>query len=87
MQFNWIIGTEADEKLQRFCIELEYQLRPKITKFLISRIDSECCTDFSCFHFDIDLSASRVTVSERTPYHFFKKIKSDFDREIGLYSH
>lgn len=84
MTFNWIIGTEADEKLQRFCIELEYQLRPRITKFLISRFDFESCSDFSSFHFDVDLLARNIRVSDRTPSHFLQRIQTDFDREIGF---
>ena len=84
MQFNWIIGTEADEKLQRFCIELEYQLRPKITKFLISRFDFESVSDFSCFYFDVDVLSRSVRLSEQTPPFFLQLIQRDFDREIGL---
>ena len=84
MNFNWITGAETDEHLQRFCVELEYQLRPKITKFLISRFEFESFSDFSCFYFDVDLLSRRVRVSDKTPKYFFQLIQRDFDREIGL---
>lgn len=83
MKFNWIIGQETDEKLHRFCIELEYRLRPRITKFLISRLDLESWADFTCFHFDIDLATKCVTLSDSTPRHYLQQIKSDFESEIG----
>ena len=83
MKFNWISATEADDKLKKFCIELEYQLRPRITRFLMSRLDPECCGDFSCFYFDVDLATQQITISEKTPWEYTQVIATDFDREIN----
>lgn len=83
MQFNWISYKPADENFNRLCVELEYQLRPKITRFLLSRIDEESVTDFSCFHFDIDIATQRVSLSKKTPLKYRNLIQMDFDREIN----
>ncbi|MBU2947345.1 hypothetical protein [Zobellia uliginosa] len=84
MTFNWIAGREIDERLHRLCIELEYEFRPKIIKFLIANFDMECCSDFSCFHFDVDLTSKRVTLSDDTPLQYLKKIKPIFDRKMEM---
>ncbi|SDS99027.1 hypothetical protein SAMN05192545_2515 [Maribacter dokdonensis] len=51
MRFNWILGDTADEKLHRWCVDLEYQLRPKIVKFLITNFES--LTLAQIFHISI----------------------------------
>ena len=84
MKFNWILDEAADEKLKKFCIELEYQLRPKITRFLMARLDNECDGDFSAFHFDVNMITKNITLSERTPREYLQRIQSDFDREINF---
>ncbi|WP_276167768.1 hypothetical protein [Zobellia alginiliquefaciens] len=84
MTFNWITGREIDEKLHRICIELEYEFRPIITKFLIANFDVKSCSDFSCFHFDVDLKTKRVTLSDDTPLQYLQQIKPSFEREMKL---
>ena len=83
MKFNWIVGNTADEQLQRFCIDLEYQLRPRIVKFLIEKFDHDCCSDFSCFHFDVDLQRNLITLANSTPEQYRREIESDFNKCIG----
>jgi hypothetical protein len=83
VKFNWILSNDMDESIKRYCIDLEYQLRPKITKFLMARLEKECCGDFSCFHFDVDLVTNNIYISPSTPSHFARVIKSDFEREIN----
>ncbi|MUH34807.1 hypothetical protein D9O36_03040 [Zobellia amurskyensis] len=84
MTFNWIAGREIDERLHRLCIELEYEFRPKIIKFLIANFDMEGCSDFSCFHFDVNLVSKRVTLSDDTPLIYLQQIKPDFDQKLKL---
>lgn len=83
MYFNWILSNEADEKLKRLCIELEYQLRPKITRFLMARLDEDCCGDFSCFHFDVDMVTKNIRISDKTPARYIHRISSDFEMEVN----
>ncbi len=83
MKFNWILHKPADEGLKRMCVELEYQLRPKITRFLLSRFDEESVTDFSCFHFEVDTATRHVRLSEKTPLKYRNLIQMEFDREIN----
>ncbi len=85
VKFNWILSNELDESIRRYCIELEYQLRPKITKFLMARLENECNGDFSCFHFDVDLITKNITISPETPARFSRRIERDFDREINTF--
>lgn len=81
--FNWVIAGENNPTLKRVCIDLEYSLRPRITKFLLTRVDGECCGDFSCYHFDVDVKRRWVWISEKTPKECIKKILPDFDTEIN----
>ncbi|MEL6917617.1 MAG: hypothetical protein AAFO99_07780 [Bacteroidota bacterium] len=83
MKFNWI-GTESvKDDIKKFCIDLEYELRPKITRFLMLRLENECCGDFSCFHFDVNMDTMQITISEKTPKEYIQKIQSDFELEIN----
>ena len=83
VKFNWVISGKTDPATKKVCIDLEYQLRPKITKFLLSKLDADCCGDFSCFHFDVDVENKWVTISKRTPQRFIDKVQRDFDTEIN----
>jgi hypothetical protein len=82
MNFNWITDKSSDKTIQRQCIELEYRLRPKITRFLLTRLEKECRGDFSCFYFDVDLASRTVSISPKTPVKYSRRIAEDFDREI-----
>ncbi|MCL6272549.1 hypothetical protein M3P19_00935 [Muricauda sp. 2012CJ35-5] len=83
MKFNWVVAGTPDPEIKRACIDLEYRLRPKITKFLLSKLDSESCGDFSCFHFDVDFQKQWVWISTKTPEQYIELLKADFDREIN----
>lgn len=82
MTFNWLININGDPLLKSYCVELEYQLRPKITKFLISRVDPDRCYDFSCFQFDIDVVAKNVSLSDNTPATLYQMVQADFPKSI-----
>ncbi len=62
---------------------MEYRLRPKIMKFLLSKLDGDFPGDFSCFHFDVDVKNQWVWISKKTPQNYIEKIKADFDQEIN----
>ncbi|SHJ20057.1 hypothetical protein [Pseudozobellia thermophila] len=84
MTINWIVGAEADENLKRYCVDFEYRLRPKITKYLISRLDPDYCSDFSCFQFDVDLPGRCIRLSDKTPSRYYCLLEPDFEREIDF---
>jgi len=83
MNFQWNSANHIDEELHKFCVELEYKLRPRITRFLISRLEKETHGDFSKFFFEIDLGLGQITISEKTPRRFRKKIQQEFENEIN----
>ncbi|WP_297765463.1 hypothetical protein [uncultured Muriicola sp.] len=83
MKFNWIISRDIDDDFRRYCIDLEYKLRPKITKFLMSRLDEEFGGDYSCFHFDVDMVTENISISNKTPVEYISLFSSDFEREIN----
>lgn len=83
MTFQWQSENHIDEDLYKFCVELEFKLRPKITRFLINRLEKETGGDFSTFYFDIDLDAGCIAISGKTPAVFRVKILKDFDRDIN----
>ena len=83
MTFQWQSENHIDEDLYKFCVELEFKLRPKITRFLINRLEKETGGEFSAFYFDIDLDAGSIAISGKTPALFRIRIEKDFDREIN----
>lgn len=83
MNFNWIFSQEEDKNLYKKSVELEYRLRPKITKFLMERLEHECSGDFSNFYFDVDMNTQWVWISDRTPKDYLDKIQRDFDIQIN----
>ena len=86
MIFNWISDKEIDDSLKKFCIELEFRLRPKITRFLMDRLEYECEGDFSSFHFDVDLTSGKLHIGPNTPLALMNKITTDFQREFGAFN-
>lgn len=83
MKFNWVINGDTTPSIKKICIDLEYRLRPRITQFLLSRLDNELYGDFSAFHFDVDIKNQWVWISEKTPHNYIDRIRDDFDREIN----
>jgi len=49
----------------------------------MSRLDAECCGNFSCFYFDVDLENKNVSISEKTPKNYIDQIRDDFEIEIN----
>jgi hypothetical protein len=60
---------------------MEYSLRPKITRFLLSRLDVDA--DFTSFHFDVNVDKKWVYISEKTPMEYIRKLLPDFDLVIN----
>ncbi|WP_205728907.1 hypothetical protein [Flagellimonas onchidii] len=83
LTFNWIISGDDNPSLKKARIDLEYRLRPRITKFLLSQLDGDHPIDFSSFYFDVDLKNQWIWISERTPRDIVEKIKVSFDQEIN----
>ena len=83
MKFNWIFNKETDSTEKQRCIDMEYKLRPRITRYLIARMEQECHGDFSQFCFDVNMRTLKVTLSDKTPQEYLSKLKSDFDMEIN----
>ncbi|MEQ5789698.1 hypothetical protein J4E06_01460 [Muricauda sp. NFXS6] len=81
MKFNWIFSGDDNPAMQRTCIDLEYSLRPRITRFLLSRLDVD--TDFSSFYFDVNVDKKWVYISEKTPIQYIHKLLPDFDLVIN----
>jgi len=83
LKFNWLFSGDDNPVIQRACIDFEYKLRPKITKFLLSKLDGDFGGDFSCFYFDVDMDRKWVSISDQTPTELILKIISDFDNTIN----
>ena len=81
VKFNWVFSGDDNPAMQRTCIDLEYSLRPRIMRFLLSRLDVD--TDFSSFHFNVDVDNKRVSISDRTPKEYANQILSGFDQAIN----
>ncbi len=86
MKFNWISENIIDDSLRKYCIDLEFRLRPRITRFLMERLETECQGDFSSFHFDVDLTSGKMYIGPKTPLVLTNKITSDFQKEFGTFT-
>ena len=84
MTFNWITNGIQDPDQKRYCIELEYQLRPRITKFLMDNLEPDHDGDFSDFHFDVDLPRRQIRISDKTPATYVNQVVCQFMQEIGM---
>ena len=82
--FNWITEGTPDPDQRKYCIELEYQLRPRITRFLMKHLDPEHHEDISVFHFDVDLLRNEVRISDKTPSDYTSRVACAFMQEIGM---
>ena len=88
MHFNWLTNLPKDQRFNRLSIELEYVLRPQLTRYLMRKFEQECCGDFSCFYFEVDVNTQWVRIGRQTPEEYRKVIELDFDSEInGNLSH
>lgn len=83
MHFHWIFDGNQDQIDQRELIELEYRLRPRITRFIMDTLGFDRCDDFSCFHFDLDMVRREIRISEKTPEEYTKLLRMGFQDEIG----
>jgi hypothetical protein len=81
VKFNWVFSGDDSPAMQRTCIDMEYSLRPKITRFLLSRLDVDA--DFTSFHFDVNVDKKWVYISEKTPMEYIRKLLPDFDLVIN----
>ncbi len=60
---------------------MEYSLRPRIMRFLLSRLDVD--TDFANFYFDVNVDKQWVYISDKTPKEYIRKMLPDFDETIN----
>tara|TARA_Y100001933_G_scaffold55700_1_gene55194 strand:+ start:1939 stop:2208 length:270 start_codon:yes stop_codon:yes gene_type:complete len=79
--FNWVFSGDDNPAMKRTCIDLEYSLRPRIMRFLLSKFDVD--TDFSRFHFDVDVDRKWVFISDKTPKEYTRVLLPDFDKTIN----
>ena len=84
MKFHWVGMNPEDRNAKKLCIELEYDLQTKITKFLMKRLEHECQGDFSAFEFDVDPKQARIAIAENTPSIWAEAIREDFEKRINI---
>jgi len=82
VKFNWIID-QTRGNINKLCVDLEYELRPKIIRFLMAHVEQECHGDFSSFHFDVNVKNRQITISDKTPEYLAAKIRSAFELQIN----
>jgi hypothetical protein len=83
VHFHWIPKKDQDQIDQKELIDLEYQLRPRITRFIMDTLGFDCCDDFSCFHFELDMEKREIRISDQTPEEYSKLLRMGFHDEIG----
>jgi hypothetical protein len=83
MHFNWLTNLPKDQSFSRLAIELEYELRPRITRYLLRKFEQDFGDDFSSFYFDVDVNTQWVRIGRSTPERFRMRLAQDFDAEIN----
>lgn len=83
MHFNWIMNGDQNDVDKKSLIDLEYRLRPRITRFLMERLEQECSGDFSSFHFDVDMVSKEIRIADKTPQGLAIKVSEDFKNLIS----
>ena len=78
MHFNWILNGNQNEADTKLLIDLEYRLRPRITRFLMERLEKECSGDFSSFYFDVDMVSREIRIADKTPPALARKVSREF---------
>lgn len=81
MHFHWIINEDQTDPKE--LVDLEYRLRPRITRFIMDTLGFDTCDDFSCFHFEVDMVRREVRISEKTPEDYARQLQMGFRKEIG----
>ena len=81
MHFHWIF--DEDQVDLRELIDLEYQLRSRITRYIMDTLDFDCCIDFSCFHFEVDMVRREIRISEKTPEEYSRLLRMGFHDQIS----
>lgn len=81
VKFNWIFSRKATVRQLERCVDLEYQLRPKIMRFLLEHFGNDECSEdnFSCFHFDVYVETELVYMNQNTPDEFLTVAENKFD--------
>ena len=82
MKFNWIINFDATDETKKLCLDMEYFLREKISKFLITNWD-DLMDDFDKLVFDIDMVTKEINISDDSPLYLKSVIQKDFYREFN----
>jgi hypothetical protein len=82
MKFNWTISFDATDEMKRLCLDMEYLLREKISKFLISNWD-DLADDFDKLVFDIDMVTKEITISDNSPVYLKTIIADKFNQEFN----
>lgn len=82
MKFNWIFPQQTATNIQKKrCIDLEYQLRPRIVKFLLEQFDDDehGVENFAAFHFDVHIETEEVFMTQDTPENYFNALADRFN--------
>lgn len=84
MRFRWTADQGISEAGYRFCVDLEYKLRSRITRFFIQHLGADESLDFSRFIFEVDLENSQIRLAPETRELLDPRFCMEFDREINL---
>ena len=84
MRFNWIVALDTSDEVKKGYLEMEYRLRQRISKFLISNWD-HLIDDFDRLVFDIDLATKEITISNQSPIYLKAVIEQDFYKEFDAH--
>ncbi len=82
MRFNWIVSLDTNDEIKKRCLDMEYLLRQKISKFLIGNWD-DLMDDFDHLVFDVDMVTKEIKISNQSPVFLKTVIEKDFYREFN----
>ncbi|MCB4808905.1 hypothetical protein LG651_11640 [Tamlana sp. 62-3] len=74
MKINWLPNVSFNENDLRNKLEIEYEFRKKMTKFLIENQIEACCADYNCLVFNFYVSKSYFEISPETPEPLYSSV-------------
>ncbi|WP_299364526.1 hypothetical protein [Winogradskyella sp.] len=76
MKINWHSEAQLSSDELDKCIQIEFDFRQKMTRFLMNNPGFDCCEDFGCYIFDYFVDAEKIELSKDTAEPFYSNLKN-----------
>ncbi len=85
MKVIWHSDAQVSNSDFSHKLEIEYDFRKRMTRFLMQNPSFDCCEYYECFVFDYFVQEEKILVSQKTPEPYYSKLNSTwhlFDQDF-----